>query len=122
MLLLDTHVILWMYAKPQKISAKAMEAILSGSDMCFSAVSAWEHGIKRAKLGEAYGPKVDVLLNDARIEPVDFPFGCHGDAETLPPIHKDPFDRMLIAHARYLECPLITIDEAIHRYPVETIW
>lgn len=62
------------------------------------------------------------IVEASRYTPLDFPFPCHADAEALPLIHADPFDRMLVAHARHLGCPLITGDKTLHRYPVETFW
>ena len=54
--------------------------------------------------------------------PLDIPFEIRRFAETLPPIHSDPFDRMLIAQALDLELTLVTADQTIRSYPVATLW
>ncbi len=78
--------------------------------------------MKRHKQPDRFRISFDAIISAAGFESLDFPYACHTDAEALPYIHRDPFDRMLIAHARYLQCPLVTGDAAIPRYPVETIW
>ena len=53
---------------------------------------------------------------------LDFAFDVHKYAQSLPPIHKDPFDRMLIAQAIHHDLEFVASDAAIHRYPVRTFW
>ena len=55
-------------------------------------------------------------------ETVGFDFPLHAYAESLPLIHRDPFDRMLIAQALHHDMTLVTSDETIRRYPVRTLW
>lgn len=122
MLLVDLHVI-WLAVQPKLITGDAMEAIMnSGQDVAISTVTAWEFSQKRRKKPTEFPVALAELLAGPSIKGVDFLFACHQDAEDLPPIHADPFDRMLVAHARHLDCPLVTRDAAIHRYPVKTIW
>ena len=53
---------------------------------------------------------------------LDLDFGVHSFAESLPLIHRDPFDRMLIAQSLFHGLTLITSDTHIHQYPVKTLW
>lgn len=120
--LLDTHILIWLYNEPAKVPAWLKEQVAGSTGNLVSVISAWEYGIKRRKHGDSFGPPFAEVVRGAAFQYLDFPYACHADAETLPPIHADPFDRMLVAHARHLGCPLVTADEAIRRYPVEVLW
>ena len=120
-LLLDTHMLLWAASAPERLPTGARAAIEDPqNDLCFSAASLWEVAIK-AGLGR---PDFSVdarflrrgLLDNGYAEiPVT---GEHAiGLAVLPPIHKDPFDRILIAQAIAGEMTLITADETIARYP-----
>lgn len=123
-LLLDTHVFLWWIGEPARLSDEAGAAIAdSGTLVHVSAASAWEISIKRA-LGRI----------DLRDE--EFSYGMresgftelkitaeHGlAAGNLPPHHRDPFDRMLVAQAMAEGIRLVTHDRAIAPYGVEIVW
>jgi PIN domain nuclease of toxin-antitoxin system len=91
-----------------------------------SAASAWEIAIKHAKgkmrLPVAPADLLEVVARDLRMEPIPVEFEHAIAAAELPPIHNDPFDRLLIAQARALRIPILTADPQIARYDVETIW
>lgn len=53
---------------------------------------------------------------------IDYPAEAYHVADSLPDIHRDPVDRMLIAHALHAGLPIVTADATIRRYPVRTIW
>lgn len=121
--LLDTHVLIWLATMPHKVSKNAKAAIISMDNECLiSAVTGWEYGIKRRKHTEQLAAPFNRIMTVSDLTGVDFPFECHKDAEALPDIHRDPFDRMLVAHARFLDCPLVTNDRKLKRYPVEILW
>ncbi len=121
-LLLDTHVLVWLQSGERAVSANALSAFEKAERLVVSVVSAWEWGIKRQRYGAGYGPPFEEITGGIGVERADLPFECHIFAEQLPPIHHDPFDRMLIAHARQLGCALVTSDTTLHRYPVDTVW
>lgn len=120
-LLLDTHLLLWAAGQPQKLSKRA-RLLISSSDneLFFSAASVWEVVIKRT-LGRA-DFKVDVrvfrrgLLDNGYSE-------LHINSEhalaldQLPQIHKDPFDRILVAQAMTEGITLLTADSRVAQYP-----
>jgi PIN domain nuclease of toxin-antitoxin system len=120
-LLLDTHLLLWAAGEPQRLSKQARTLIdHPDNELLFSAVSLWEVAIKRG-LGRA-DFKVDARLlrrglldNGYRELPI---ISDHVVAtESLPPIHKDPFDRILVAQATVEGITLLTIDSLVSRYP-----
>ena len=120
-LLLDTHVLLWAAGSPDQLPPDA-RAMLEGPDneLVFSAASLWEIAIKRS-LGRA-DIQVDArvlrrgLLDNGYLElPITSEHTVFIDS--LPPIHKDPFDRILIAQATVEGITLLTADALIAQYP-----
>jgi PIN domain nuclease of toxin-antitoxin system len=119
-LLLDTHILVRAVVEPGKLSALARELILdSNHELLFSTVSIWETAIK---FGPGYADfnvepgrlRQTLLESDYRELPV---FGEHVVAVTgLPFIHKDPFDRLLIAQSVVEGIILLTADLQIARY------
>jgi PIN domain nuclease of toxin-antitoxin system len=114
--LLDTHLLLWALSSPSKLSKKARQRIDS-SEVFASAASIWEIGIKCA-LGKLEANPTEVL---AGVEPAGFNhltiIGAHAaKVVELPPIHKDPFDRLLVAQAWVEPMILLTDDAALGRY------
>ena len=119
-LLLDTHLLLWAAAGSRRLSAGARNLIEdTTNELLFSVASMWEIVIKRA-----------LLRGDLRVDPqalrhalLDNGYGelaiagPHALAvEALPPIHADPFDRMLIAQAVVEGITLLTVDRTVARY------
>ena len=114
--LLDTHLLLWALSAPSKLPPKARR-LISGSDVFVSAASIWEISIKTA-LGKLTADPQEVL---AALEPAGFPslpiVGEHAARVwTLPPIHRDPFDRLLIAQALMEPMRLLTNDAVLGGY------
>jgi len=120
-LLLDTHLLLWAAGEPQRLSKQARTLIDNpDNELLFSAASLWEVAIKRGLGREDF--KVDArllrrgLLDNGYSElPI---ISDHVVAtESLPPIHKDPFDRVLVAQATVEGVTLLTIDSLVAQYP-----
>ena len=120
-LLLDTHLLLWAAGEPDRLSADARSLIDNPeNELLFSAASLWEVAIKRG-LGRR-DLKVDARL--LRRGLLDNGYGelpiisDHVVAiESLPTLHKDPFDRVLVAQAT-VECvTLLTTDSLVEQYP-----
>ena len=121
-LLLDTHAILWWLDDPTSLSAAAREAITDPENEVFvSAVSAWEIAIKRG-LGKLDAPAdFAITIETCGFQSLPITI-AHGLAtEQLPPHHRDPFDRMLIAQAQLENATLITRDPLIAMYQVPII-
>jgi PIN domain nuclease of toxin-antitoxin system len=123
-LLLDTHLVLWwMNGEASRISKKALAALGSeGIDPIVSAVTVWEVAIKRG-LGKLEGP-ADLLPQLERAGVELLPIAArHADlAGSLPPHHRDPFDRLLVAQATAEGLALVSDDAALRRYDVEIVW
>jgi PIN domain nuclease of toxin-antitoxin system len=120
-LLPDTHLILWAFANPDKLSRSAIELIDDEhNELFFSALTIWETTIKSALQKRDF--KVDArelrrgLLRNGYTElPIT---SEHAIAVyDLPPIHKDPFDRLLIAQATVEGITLLTSDRQVAKYP-----
>lgn len=121
-LLLDTQVVIWLAKQPATLSAKARTAITENADELYvSLASAWEYENKRRKYADQLPEPFEILLSPAHRR-LDLGFDLYRYAESLPLIHGDPFDRMLIAQALDLGLTLVTADRVIHRYPVPTLW
>lgn len=122
-LLLDTHVLLWALSDSPKLSSEARAVIIDGKNVVFvSAVSAWEISIKKS-LGFLQLPEGDYLneLKLHRFTPLDISTEHALAVEHLSMIHKDPFDRMLIAQAQSENLTLVTRDAKIKQYPISII-
>lgn len=120
-LLLDTHVLLWVAARPERLSASARATLeASEHELLFSSASIWEVAIKSGLGREDFDANASVLrrgLLDNGYEELPIT-SAHAIATTdLPPIHRDPFDRMLLAQARVEGALLLTADEVVATYP-----
>lgn len=120
-LLLDTHILLWAAGEPSRIPSSA-RALLEDPEIAllYSPASLWEVAIKRT-LNRADFQVDPHLLRRGLLDNgyAELPItGEHAVALlTLPPIHKDPFDRMLVAQALTAGIELLTTDEMVGRYP-----
>jgi PIN domain nuclease of toxin-antitoxin system len=125
-LLLDTHAFLWWDNAPDRLSATALSALRDpANDLYLSAASAWEILIK-SRLGKLTLrlPIADMIANQqsngVKVLPVDIHHVLGIDG--LPPIHKDPFDRLLAAQANVEGATFVTADPIFTQYPVRTLW
>lgn len=120
-LLLDTHLLIWAAEGIERIPQAARELIAApASELYFSVASLWEIAIKRS-LGrtdfqlDARLLRRGLIDNGYRELPI---LSAHAVAiDTLPPIHKDPFDRLIIAQAIVEGILLLTNDALLARYP-----
>jgi PIN domain nuclease of toxin-antitoxin system len=125
--ILDTHVFLWWVLDVPRLSVDARRILQDGAnELLFSTASAYELTIKaqsgRLSLPEPPDTYVPSRLAANALESLSIELPHALRAGTLPSIHRDPFDRMLIAQAQIEGLPILTADPAISRYDVETIW
>lgn len=120
-LLLDTHVFLWWLAGDRRLGAAELEAIREPeNDVYLSAASVWEIVIKQS-LGRLRTPEpASSAALRLGIEPLSISFEHAEATASLPPLHNDPFDRVLMAQARVESLTLVTHDPAIRSYPALT--
>jgi PIN domain nuclease of toxin-antitoxin system len=119
--LADTHILLWALADDARLPERHREILLSDAEVYFSAASVWEIAIKKA-LGKLRAPdQLAALLPDAGFGALDIT-AVHAEAAgALPPLHADPFDRLLIAQAAAEKMALLTVDAQIARYGGEIV-
>lgn len=123
-LLLDTHLLLWAAGNPERLSPSSRRLLNdAGNQLYFSAASLWEVAIKRT-LGRDDFQVDPRLLRRGLIDNgyADLPITAeHAVAvDSLPPIHKDPFDRILVAQAMVEGFLLLTVDRVVAKYPGPT--
>ncbi|HTV12976.1 MAG TPA: type II toxin-antitoxin system VapC family toxin [Acidimicrobiales bacterium] len=124
-LLLDTHVFLWLLAEPERLGRHLASVEGAGNDLLVSAASSWEIAIK-VRLGRLSLPDdpkryVPDRMRALGAEPLPVEHAHALAVADLPMLHRDPFDRVLVAQARHLELTIVTADADIARYDVRTI-
>jgi PIN domain nuclease of toxin-antitoxin system len=125
-ILLDTQCLLWMSLAPERFSARARRLVEAQETLLYlSAASAWEIAIKHA-LGKLRLPQPPVTYVPAQVAalgvqplPIDQQHALR--VATLPPHHRDPFDRLLIAQAQLGDLTILTADPLFDAYDVSTI-
>lgn len=120
-LLLDTHLLLWAASAPEQLSVAACELMEdTANELFFSAASFWEIAIK-SNLGRSdFQVNARVLrrgLLDNGYNELPITSEQAAFLDTLPPLHKDPFDRMLIAQTMAEGILLLTADTLVAQYP-----
>jgi PIN domain nuclease of toxin-antitoxin system len=125
-LLLDTQVWLWMVAAPDRLSEAGRAMVIAPSnELLLSAASAWEVAIKlglgKLQLPEAPDAYIPRLMARAGIAPLPILHRHALHVVTLPPHHRDPFDRLLVAQAQIEKVPILTADETFQLYDVEVV-
>ena len=121
-LLLDTHALLWWLEDSPRLGPDSRARIADTRSRVFvSAASGWEISIKRAA-GKLDAPHdIDGVLDSLGFERLAMTFR-HGErADSLPPLHRDPFDRMLVAQAREERLILVSADARVREYDVESM-
>ena len=118
--LLDTHVLIW-WDEGRRIAAEARHAIEQADAVYVSAASAWEVAIKTA-LGRLRPIRtIEEAASDSGFLELPVTFRHAERVTGLPPHHRDPFDRMLVAQAASEELTLVTRDPVFARYGVALI-
>lgn len=124
-LLLDTHVLLWAASEPQRLPEETRALLAAPENLLhFSPASLWEVVIKNG-LGrddfqvDPHALRRGLVENGYRALCIESSHALM--IQNLPPIHKDPFDRMLVAQAMVDGMTLVTSDGLVSRYPVATV-
>ena len=125
--ILDTHTFLWMVTDDRRLSETARNVIQDGANQLFlSSASVWEIVLKAesGKLRLQGGPTrfLEREIQRNRLSALPIQSAHLLRVPSLPAIHKDPFDRLLIAQAQVEGLPIITADTELTRYPVQVIW
>ena len=126
-LLLDTHILLWMFSRSERLSAPARTALSdSENELLFSIAGYWEIGIKvsigKLLLADNWYDVIPRHMNRNGITWLHVLPGHVHRVSALPWIHRDPFDRLLIAQAREESVSIVTSDRTFSEYGVATLW
>ncbi|MGL4497201.1 MAG: type II toxin-antitoxin system VapC family toxin [Beijerinckiaceae bacterium] len=125
-ILLDTHIALWSVINPKRLDAGTRSLLATDAESVFvSAVSIWEIAIKRSLPKRAGRPVISAeeaarAFREAGYSSLAITPGHAAAVESLPMIHADPFDRMLVAQALSEPLRLVTADKIVAKYS-ETI-
>jgi PIN domain nuclease of toxin-antitoxin system len=125
--LLDTNAFLWWITNDRRLSPRATAVMeQSATLLLLSAASAWEIVIK-IQMGRLPLPGSPVrylseqmAVND--VQPLAITIDHALAVYELPPLHRDPFDRIIIAQAQIEHLPVVSADQQLSRYDIETIW
>src|SRR3989338_5535802 len=121
-LLLDTHALLWWLADDESLGGTARLLIREPrNQVLVSAASIWEISIKRAKGLIEVPDDLEALVEDEGFSKLPISLFHAQQAGVLPEIHRDTFDRMLIAQAQAEGLELVTADAVIPRYGVRVV-
>jgi len=117
-LLVDTHIFLWWCADDRRLGSAEREAIRNpANEVYLSAASVWEIVLKQA-LGRLRVPEpASAAALRLGFQPLPITFEHAEATASLPSLHRDPFDRLLVAQARVESLTLITHDPSIRSYP-----
>jgi PIN domain nuclease of toxin-antitoxin system len=126
-LLLDTHAFLWWVTGDSRLTDRARDAIADGrNEVFFSVVSAWEivvkAGLGRLHLEDETDVFIDEQLEANALEVLPLHLRHALALASLPDLHRDPFDRMLIAQAANDDLTVVSADRQVAAYSVPILW
>ena len=125
MYLLDTHAMLWYLRDSLELSTSAHRLIDEAEYVVVSIASFWEIAIKQSigkmRLSMTI-PELESLCVNRDIHVLPIQSAVLEQTKSLPQIHGDPFDRLIIAQAQVGEMTIITRDRIIPQYPVQSVW
>ena len=124
-LLLDTNVFLWLITGDSRLTESMQADVLDPrNEVYLSAVSVWEASVKyqigRLPLPEPPWDYLPVQRERHQIDSLQLDEACISRLSELPPLHRDPFDRMLVCQALERRLTLFTVDDTLRAYPVPT--
>ena len=120
-LLLDTHVLLWWLGDDPKLSVSVRSAIAAEeAEIYLSVVSLWEIAIKRFQ-GKLEVEGIEEAITKGSLKELPICAAHAWAAGGLPPHHRDPFDRMLVAQAQLEGLTIVSRDPRINRYDVQVL-
>ena len=125
--LLDTHVLLWARAQPERLSDRVRDLLVDGDNfLLWSAASSWELAIKlrigKLRLAEPLPKYLARVIREMRLRAIAVEHPHAWRVAELPEHHRDPFDRVLVAQAQLESVPILSADRHFDRYDVERIW
>ncbi|MDT7581673.1 MAG: hypothetical protein QOK35_2937 [Pseudonocardiales bacterium] len=120
-LLLDTHVLVWWLSADKRLPDELRQRLDDDPDVWVSTVTVWEIATKQS-IGKLDAPRpLSEAVTTSRFRELPITFDHAVAVGHLPLLHRDPFDRMLVAQARHEQLTLVTGDPQIHRYEVDLL-
>lgn len=120
-LLLDTHILVWLINGDRRLDAAKREAFSTADSLHVSAVVGFEYAELQRRGRLPVDEPLAELIERFELQASDLPARSWEILPTFPDIHRDPIDRMLVAHALTEGMTILTADANIRRYPVPTI-
>ncbi len=125
--LLDTHTFIWLASAPEALSENIrLLAEKPENELLLSAASGWEtallYKLGRIELAAEPSRFIPDVIHNLALTPVNINFDTAISAATLPLIHRDPFDRLLVATALKKKIPLLSRDSILTKYGITVIW
>jgi len=125
--IIDSHALIWAVDDPERLASKAREVIGdSTNEILFSSSSIWELAIKvglgKLILSLPFDTWMRQAVTDLRLTILPITIECADVQSKLENHHRDPFDRLLVAHARVWGVPIISSDPIFDRYGIQRIW
>ncbi|MBR1402643.1 MAG: type II toxin-antitoxin system VapC family toxin [Treponema sp.] len=123
--ILDTNILVYSLCNPSELSKEARRIVTSERNLSVSIVSFWEIAIKQTlgKLNiKSTIPQIEKICFDRDIKILPISSAEIEGIKELPPIHRDPFDRLIISQAMQNNLCLVTSDTIIPKYDVKTLW
>jgi PIN domain nuclease of toxin-antitoxin system len=122
-LIIDTQALVWLASDDRRLSRRVAAALAEEANTAYvSAVTAWEFADLEKRGRFPPSVRFAEICGAFDLVLLDFPSELWRIAWSLPPIHLDPVDRMLVAHAIHAGLTLVTADKTMHRYPVPILW
>lgn len=121
-LIFDTHALYWLATGHPRLSQRVVAALEESGAIFLSAITAYEYADLNLRKRLDNAPDLDHLCDDFDVKILAFPTEACRMAADLPDIHRDPIDRMLIAHAICADLTLVSADVQMQRYPVKVFW
>ncbi len=123
--LIDTNILIYALCKPDELSLESKRILANEKDISVSVVSLWEIAIKQSigKLNIQLSiPQIETICLERDINIISIKSIEIENVKTLPMIHKDPFDRLIICQAQNNDMCLVTSDSTIPKYNIKTLW
>ena len=125
--LLDTHTFLWLAAEPDSLSPTVREiVVIPENELLLSAASGWETALlwklSRIELPQEPALFIPQVIGSLSLTPHSISFETAITAATLPLVHRDPFDRLLVAAAMQEQVAILSKDRILAEYGVEVAW
>ncbi|WBH18392.1 type II toxin-antitoxin system VapC family toxin [Sphingomonas radiodurans] len=121
--MVDTQALVWAITDSPRLSSAARSVLVDvDEDVFISAVTAFEFVDLNRRGRFGVDLPFEAVLSQLEATVLATPAELWTTIDALPPIHRDPVDRMLIAHAVHADLPIVTADAAMSHYPVRIIW